>query len=524
MVNPFNKANSFDLSHEHLLTCNMGKLIPVELLEVVPGDTLRQRTNLWLRMEAMIAPILSRCDVRFHSFYVPNRTIMNDWESYITGGFDGDDTTVKPFMVAPEGGYKVGSLADYLGLPTGVAGYKHSALPFRAYAKIYNEWFRDENLIDELPLSLESGEDKTTSTDLLAPCWEKDYFTNALPTPQRGPAANLPLGISAPVAVYGNGNALGLENGTDEYGLTFGTTNSYALRLSNGVTTPVGQPVQEYDGPVNVAYGMKADPARSGVIGTADLRQATAVSVNDVRLAFQIQKFMEKNMRGGARLVEWTQSHFGVRIPDGRLQRAEYLGGSRSPIMIAPVEQTSSTDATSPQGNLAGRGTSVSSSLSWTKSFVEQGWVITLMSILPRTAYSQGLHRMWSRESRYEEYVPVFAHLGEQDVRNKEIFVQGNEQDDGIFGYNDRFAELRRIPSSIHGQFRSGQTLDYWTMGRQFDSLPQLNAEFVTADPTRRIFAVTDESVDTIECQVLHNIKAIRPLPKYGSPGLIDHD
>ena len=229
-------------------------------------------------------------------------------------------------------------------------------------------------------------------------------------------------------------------------------------------------------------------------------------------------------MRGGARLVEWTLSHFGVRIPDGRLQRCEYLGGGRSPIMITPVEQTSSTNATTPQGNLAGRGTSAQRSMFFTKSFVEQGYVMVLMSILPRTAYSQGLHRLWSRETRYDEYVPVFAHLGEQEVLNKEIYVQGTDEDNEVFGYNDRFSEFRHIPSSIHGQFRAGESLDYWTLGRQFDNLPQLNADFVKADPSRRIFAVTDESVHVAEVEVLHKVNAIRPLPKFGNPGLIDHD
>lgn len=505
MVGPFNKANVFDLTHEHLLTCNMGQLIPVELVEVVPGDTFKQHTDMFMRLEALIAPIMHRCDVKFWSFYVPNRTLMDGWEGYITGGPDGTDDTVKPYMVAPEGGYAPGSLADYLGLPTGVGGYKHSALPIRMYQKIYNEWFRDENLIDEVALSTADGLDTTTSLDLQNVAWEKDYFTNALPTPQRGPASYLPLGVSAPV----------ISNANELTRMRFGAYN--------GTSTP--KPTLSYLTVGNSNGVSERDTTETSLTGlSADLSQATAVSVNQMRLAFQVQKFLEKNMRGGARLVEWTLSHFGVRIPDGRLQRSEFLGGGRSPVVISPVEQTSSTDATSPQGNLAGRGTSAQRTHKWVKSFVEQGFVMTLMTIVPRTLYGQGLHRLWSRETRYDEYVPVFAHLGEQEVLNKEIYTQGTDADNGVFGYNDRFSELRHIPSTVHGQFRSGESLDYWTMARQFDSLPQLNGDFVTADPTRRVFAVTDERVDTIEVQVMHHLKAIRPLPKYGNPGLIDHD
>lgn len=509
MVSPFNKANVFDLTHEHLLTCNMGQLIPVELVEVVPGDTFKQHTDMFMRLEALIAPIMHRCDVKFWSFYVPNRTIMDGWEGYITGGPDGTDDTVKPYMVAPEGGYAPGSLADYLGLPLGVGGYKHSALPIRMYQKIYNEWFRDENLIDEVALSTADGLDTTTSLDLQNVAWEKDYFTNALPTPQRGPASYLPFSVSAPVVT--DGTQPTFSNGFDltDRGLV-NTLGEQQIAIS-GSTSGSSRPLQ---------FGNN-----TGL--RADLSQATSVTVNQMRLAFQVQKFLEKNMRGGARLVEWTLSHFGVRIPDGRLQRSEFLGGGRSPVVISPVEQTSSTDATSPQGNLAGRGSSAQRTHKWMKSFVEQGFVMTLMTVIPRTLYSQGLHRLWSRETRYDEYLPVFAHLGEQEVKAKELCLTGDSSyDESNWGFNDRFSELRHIPSTAHGQFRAGESLDYWTMARQFDleNPPQLNGDFVTADPTRRVFAVTDESVDTIEVQVMHHLKAIRPLPKYGNPGLIDHD
>lgn len=532
MVSAFNKSNRFDLTHERLQTMEMGKLYPNMLMEVVPGDIFDVKSESFCRFEAMIAPQLSRIDMFQYYFYVPYRILFDNWEKYITGGFDGKDETVKPYMMSPaDGGYKVGSLADYFGIPLNVPNLKHSALPFRAMQKIFMDWFANENLMDIVEPSLADGLDTTTNTELYYKCWEKDFYTSSFPTPQRGPASYLPIGTSAPV--IGNGMTIGLTDGVDNKGLTYSDLDSYGTvdAQNSKYGTPTGTTgVVATQGSSHRTLGLTTDPTKSGI--WTDLTKATALPVTQVRVAFQIQRFLEKNMRGAARLVEWTLSHFGVRIPDGRLQRSEYLGGRRSPVVVSAVEQTSATvDNETPQGNLAGRGVSLGRITGFKKSFVEQGVVIGLCCFMPRTMYSQGLHRMWSRDTRYEEYLPVFAHLGEQEIKNKEIFAQGidikddagNVVDDQTFGYIDRFSELRHLPSTVHGLFRPGESLNYWTLCRQFDSLPKLNSDFVKADPSNRIFAVTD-LVDHIEAQFLHHITAIRPLPKYGTPGLIDHD
>lgn len=526
MASPFNKSNTFDLTHEVMATYEMGYLYPNCLMEVVPGDTFDVRSEATSRFEAMIAPQMSRIDKYQYWFYLPFRCLFDNWESYITGGFDGNDATVKPYMVSPSGGYAIGSLADHLGVPTGVTGLKHSALPFRMYAKIMNDWFFDENLDTMFIENKADGLDTTTNTSLQKKRWEKDYFTNSLPTPQRGPSSYLPLGISAPV--IGNGLGLGMTNGTDTAALCDWSANGSMAFGKNTYGLPLGT-TRTNSTQSNKSWGVVSDPEKSGLI--ADISTASAVSVNQMRVAFQVQKFMEKNMRGGARLVEWTLSHFGVRIPDGRLQRSEFLGGSRYPVSVAPVEQTSSTDSTSPQGNLAGRGIEHINVNGFRKSFVEQGFVMGLVCYLPRTMYCQGLPRLWSRETRYEEYIPVFSHLGEQEVKNKELFAQGSSVvdasgdvvDEQTFGYQDRYNELRHIPSSVHGQLRPGGSLNFWTLARQFNSLPQLNSSFVESDPSNRIFAVTS-GVDHITAHFLHHVRAIRPLPKFGNPGLIDHD
>lgn len=505
MVSPFNKRNRFDLTNDRLLTLDMGQLIPAKTIEVLPGDTFTVDNSFFARLEAMIVPALVDVDLMFYQFFVPSRILMEEkeWESFITGGRDGNSTVVAPYMMSGVSGYAFCSLADYLEIPPKVPNLKHSAFPHRAYAKIFNDWFRDENLVDELPMSLADGQDTTTNTELQNKAWEKDYYTSSLPWSQRGAAATFPFVGDAPV------------KGTYTLALN-GTGGGDIAGNLNVHTSGGGEQLAVDAGILQVGYQQSNSLY-------ADLSQASPVTINAMRVAFQIQRFLEKQARGGARLVETVLNHFGVRIPDARIQRAEFLGGGRLRFMVSPVEQTSSTDSTSPQGNLAGRGTLNAGTKARTFSFVEHGYFMTLVAVMPRTLYGQGLPRMYSRDSRYDYYWPVFAHLGEQEVRNKEIYAQGTADDEGIFGYQERGAEYRHIPSSVAGLFRPGASLEFWTLMRKFDSLPQLNAKFVIADPSKRIFAVQNET-NSIVLQFRQRIKAYRPLPKYGTPGLIDHD
>lgn len=504
------KRSVFDLSHEHKLTCDMGKLIPIFCEDVLPGDTWKVRTDVVVRLEALLAPIMHRVDVYTHFFFVPNRLIFDKWEDFITGGEDGNDATSAPVIKAPSStGFAIGSLADYFGIPTGVPDLEVSALPFRAYNLIYNEWYRDENVISEVAVSKGAGTDSTTSTSLLSRAWEHDYFTSCLPWTQRGSEVSLPLGVSAPV-VDSAGNQLAVN-----VGVVSPNTADLTVHLGSNYSQVSGNSSQ---------VGMVG--SGSHLVNrklVADLTNATASTINNLRQAFNVQRFMEISARGGARYIESILSHFKVKSSDYRLQRPIYLGGGRSPIVISEVLQTSSSTSTSALGDMAGHGFSAQRTHEFKRFFEEHGWIIGIMSIMPRTSYQQGLNRMWSRDTRYDYYWPVFAHLGEQGVLNKEIYAQnpsvvdsqGVSVNEKVFGYQARYQEYRTRESQVHGQMRS--TLNFWHMGRIFSSLPQLNANFINSDPTKRIDAVTTD--DNCIVDVYHNVKAIRPLPRKGNPG-----
>ena len=524
----FVKANkpqqsAFNLSHEVKLTGNMGDLIPFFAQEVYPTDKFKVDSEMLIRLAPMTAPVMHRINAYTHYFFVPYRLIFDKWQDFITGGEDGMDNTVPPFIYMDSSStterqrlLKAGTLADYLGFPSlpddydlnEFPAFQVSALPFRAYQLIYNEFYRDQNLQDKVPLTKNSGQVSSTELDEIMKLrkrgWEKDYFTSCLPFAQKGEPVQIPIAGSAPVM---------MRSGNEP------TPN---LKTQSGASASVGN-LTSLSGKLrdNTGNTLKIDPNGSMY---ADMSQVSGVYVNDLREAIQVQRFLERNARSGTRYIEFILSHFGKRTPDFRLQRPEYLGGGKSPIVISEVLQTSSSDMTTPQGNMAGHGFGVGNTNSFTREFDEHGIVIGILSVLPTTAYQQGLPRQFTRFDKFDYLFPEFVHLGEQEVLNKELyfdFYSSTQNNNGTFGYQQRYGELRYIPSSVHGNFKNN--LGYWHMGRKFASQPQLTEEFIESDPTHDIFAVTDPEEHKLFIQIYNNVSAVRPLPLMAEPGFMDH-
>ena len=391
-------------------------------------------------------------------------------------------------------------------MPTSVAGLSVSALPFRAYNLIYNEWYRDENLQDSVTVDVSNGPD-ITDYQLLKRNKRRDYFTSSLPWPQKGEAVDLPLGISAPIVGIGDVAFSANSVGVADRGLfsLSGLNGPYVAGANPGTTEKMYWPSNN----LNLI---------------ADLSDATAATINSLREAFQVQRMLERDARGGTRYIEILRSHFGVTAPDFRLQRPEYLGGFTTHIGMTQVPQTSSTDATTPQGNLSAFGQAMNMRKGFKKSFVEHGLIIGLTSVRADLTYQQGINRMWSRKTRYDFYWPSLAHLGEQEVLNKEIFAQGTTVDDEVFGYQERYSEYRYKPNLICGQFRSNfaQSLDIWHYAQEFDALPALNADFIKEQPPiARTIAVQDYPEFIMD--ISFRCDSYRPMPVYSQPGLIDH-
>lgn len=508
--------SKFDLSHERKLSCNMGDLIPVLVNEVVPGDKFRVNTEVLMRLAPLLAPMMHRVNVTTHYFFVPNRLIWNEWEDFITGGRLGTSAPVWPTMRAPcneiaasaPNDYWIpGSLADYLGVPTHLPTDAYassqliSALPFRAYQLIWNDYYRDQNLMPDLDLSLASGTitgaEFIKLTNMRRRAWEKDYFTSALPFAQRGGAVTLPVTADATV-IYKDTSNLMTSAGAPQSGRTSGSHLTV---------------------PDNILYGQPGNvPNRIENIDDIELDAATA-NINDLRKAVRLQEWLEKNARGGARYIEQILSHFGVRSSDARLQRPEYLGGGKSPIVISEVLSSFQDDSSMPQGTMAGHGIGVGNQNGFNRTFEEHGFIIGLMSVLPRTAYQQGLPKMFDRSDKFDYYWPEFANLGEQEVKSSEIMVNWKTGTaPSTFGYQSRFAEYKYKNSTVHGDFRS--SLAFWHMGRIFNSNPVLDEEFVEANPTDRVFAVQEEETHKLWVQIYHRIDAIRPMPYFGTPTL----
>ena len=474
----------FDLSYEKKLTCDMAQLIPVMCDEVVPGDFFKIGNQAVVRFQPLVAPILHEINMYVHYFFVPYRILWDDWEDFISGGIDGQFSDPVPEWEPTD--TTVGSLWDYLGFPTGIDpdGAYPLDFPRRAYNLVYNEYYRDETLQTEVAL---------TNETILNRAWEKDYFTSSLLWQQRG------LAPALPVDIQGSGSDILFATDTDPI--------SRIARL-----TSAGAVISQ------------TNPA-----ATNDLRwvdpglESITFDIADLRLAFQIQKWMERNARAGVRYTEFLRSHFGVSPRDERLQRPEYIGGSKAPCIISEVLQTSSTDATSAQGNLAGHGITVSDAYCGKYHAKEFGLIIGIMSVMPRSAYSQGIDRQWLRKTKYDFYFPEFANLSEQAITNAEICATGvSSHNLDIFGYQGRYDEMRTKNSMIVSQMRG--TFDYWHMGRQFDvaSPPVLNAAFIECVPRKDIFAVPSEPGLIINFGNV--IKAFRPLPYMAVPGLIDHN
>lgn len=533
----------FDRSHGWKSTFDSGYLVPFLVDEVLPGDSYKVKFNFLARLSTPIVPTMDNLFLDTFYFFVPYRLLWKHWEQFNgQQDYPGASTDyLVPQTTAPsDTGFQVGTLEDYFGLPTGVQGIKANELAARAYALIWNEWFRDENLQNPINLSTyaeistASGLDDIGLGDagfigqhkLLRRGKRHDYFTSALPWPQKGPGVELPLNGNAPIVRDGN-RAFALSDGDNSHIVGF----SY-----NGGRGQLSKPLASSD--ANIGYSQYAQGTGSDITAPllgyyggliADLSSVTAATINSLRQAFQIQKLYERDARGGTRYTEILRSHFGVVSPDSRLQRPEYLGGSESPVIINPVVQNSATGATgaeTPQGNLAAYGlvSSTSAKHGFTKSFVEHGIIIGLLNVRADLTYQQGIPRMFSRRTRFDFYWPVLAHLGEQAILNKEIYAQGNAQDEDVFGYQERYAEYRYFPSMITGKLRSTdpQSLDVWHLSQKFDNLPTLSAQFIQDNPpVSRILAVQNEPQFIIDSYI--EMKCARPMPVYGVPGLVDH-
>lgn len=485
----------FDLSYEKIFTCDMGQIIPIMCDEVVPGDFFKIGNQAVVRFQPLVAPILHQITMSTHYFFVPNRIMMDDWIDFITGGIDGNDTTTLPTWEPTD--TTIGSLWDYMGFPTGVDpdGAYPVDFPRIAYNLVWNEYYRDETLQTEVAL---------TNEDILNRCWTKDYFTSALLSQQRGTAPALPISGTTS-AVWDTGTFI---QGQPSSLMGIEAENANA-------TTP--------------NFYMNGANARTNVENafndnTVDLGVASTFDISDLRLAFQIQRWMERNNRAGVRYPEFLMAHYGVTIPDSTLQRPDYIGGSKAPIIVSEVLQTSETNGT-PQGTMAGHGITISDAYCGKYHVKEFGVIIGLMSIMPKPAYQQGINRQWLKSTRYDYYSPEFANLSEQEIIQAEIFASDVDTENLTpFGYQGRFDEMRTKQNMICGQMRD--TFDYWHLARQFAVAPTLDDTFVECDCTgadmKRIFAVPAEP--GLMVSFANIIKAFRPMPVTAEPGLIDHD
>lgn len=489
------KSNVFDLSHDVKLSGDMGNLIPVCVLDAVPGDKFHISAETLIRFAPLLAPIMHRVDVSIHYFFVPNRILWPNWEKFIVD--NGTTGIVPPYLNLKDQFGTTGDYAkfmDYMGVPPNPTanGVNINALPFAAYQAIYNEYYRDQNLQAEIPYKLNDGNVEATTGwfdiwfKLRRRAWEHDYFTASLPFAQKGPAVDIPLGTvgeNAPVHA-----------------------NIAAPTVLSGTPTPV-----------SVDANTSFNPPATQLWAETEGLDIEPTTINDLRRAFRLQEWLERNARGGTRYIENILAHFGVKSSDARLQRPEYITGVKSPVVISEVLNTTGIDGELPQGNMAGHGIALTSGKTGSYFCEEHGWIIGIMSVMPKTAYQQGIAKKFLKNDNLDYFWPSFAHLGEQPVTLNEVYAYTASSGNDTFGYVPRYAEYKYESSRVAGDFRT--TLDYWHLGRKFASQPALNADFIECKPaeTKRIFAV-EEGADSLYCHVYNKIMAVRRMPKFGTP------
>lgn len=492
------RRNKFSLSHYKLMTGDMGHLLPLTWYDVLPGDTIQQSTSLLIRVSPLLAPVMHPVRVRIHHWFVPWRLIWQDSEDFITGGPDGTDTSVPPYRDSAS--ITESSLRDYLGVPPGTYSpdLRYSVLPLRAYHLIWNEHYRDQDLVSERAVSVLSGSDVATSSTINSVAWEKDYFTTARETESKGDTVNIPLTGDAPITGIGKRNQNYATGPVNVYETDGSGTTAYAdYRTAS-------------DGHIDAYIDFEEDPNNAGYPNIrADLSAVSGVDINDLRLALSVQRYQEARNKYGSRYTEYLR-YLGVSPSDGRLQRPEYLGGGRQVIQFSEVLDHGSAAAN--VGDLKGHGIAAMKTNRYRRFIPEHGLIMTLGSVVPKTIYTQGLHRSFSKSVKEDYFQKELQHIGDQEILNKEVYTEHASPDD-TFGFQERYDEYRYHPSSISGEFHT--SLDHWHLGRIFGSDPSLNSTFVTCAPSKRVLA--SSSTDAMYMMASHSIQARRMLTKRGS-------